>query len=185
MQKRGISRRLYQCILRVLAILAPFLWGEVGGGLTSCARMGTPDGGWYDETPPRVVSASPDDKAINVKTQKIVINFSEYIKIEDAQNKVIVSPPQIEQAEIKAAGKRILIELKDSLKENTTYTVDFSDAISDNNEGNPLGNYTYTFSTGTEIDTFEVAGYVLQAENLEPVKGILVGLYDDLSDTVF
>ena len=153
--------------------------------LASCARMGSPDGGWYDETPPHVVSASPEEKATNVTSKKIVINFSEYIKIEDPQNKVIVSPPQIEQAEIKAAGKRIVIELKDSLKDNTTYTVDFSDAITDNNEGNPMGNYTYTFSTGTEIDTFEVAGYVLQAENLEPVKGILVGLHDDLSDTVF
>lgn len=66
-----------------------------------------------------------------------------------------------------------------------TYTIDFSDAISDNNEGNPLGNYTFTFSTGEQIDTFEVAGNVLDASNLEPVKGILVGLYDDLSDSVF
>ena len=153
--------------------------------ISSCARMGNPDGGWYDETPPYVVSASPAEQATGVKAKKITINFNEFIKIEDAQNKVIVSPPQIEQAEIKAAGKRIIIELKDSLKENTTYTVDFSDAISDNNESNPMGNYTYTFSTGTEIDTLEVGGYVLQAENLEPVKGILVGLYNDLSDTVF
>ena len=75
--------------------------------------------------------------------------------------------------------------MKDSLKANTTYTIDFSDAISDNNEGNPLGNYTYSFSTGTEIDTMEVSGYVYEAENLEPIKGILVGLYDNLADSVF
>ena len=152
---------------------------------SSCARMGSPDGGWYDETPPRVISSSPADKSVKVKSRKINIYFNEFIKIEDAQNKVIVSPPQLEQAEIKAAGKRIVVELKDSLKENTTYTVDFSDAITDNNEGNPMGNYTYSFSTGEQIDTFEVAGYVLNAENLEPIKGILVGLYDDLSDSVF
>ena len=151
----------------------------------SCARMGSPDGGWYDETPPRVIAASPADKSTHVKSRKVNIYFDEYIKIEDAQNKVIVSPPQLEQAEIKAAGKRIVVELKDSLKDNTTYTVDFSDAITDNNEGNPLGNYTYSFSTGEQIDTFEVAGYVLNAENLEPVKGILVGLYDDLADSAF
>ena len=78
-----------------------------------------------------------------------------------------------------------MVELKDSLKANTTYTVDFSDAITDNNEGNPLGNYTYTFSTGDHIDTMEVAGYVLNAQNLEPIKGILVGLYSNLSDTIF
>ena len=145
--------------------------------LCSCARMGSPDGGWYDDTPPRVVSATPADCQTNVKTNKVIINFSEFIKIEDAQNKVIVSPPQIEMPEIKASGKRIIVELKDTLKENTTYTVDFSDAISDNNEGNPMGNYTYSFSTGDHIDTLEVSGYCLDASNLEPIKGMLVGLY--------
>lgn len=69
------------------------------------------------------------------------------------------------------------MELIDSLKPNTTYTIDFSDAISDNNEGNPLGNYTYSFSTGEQIDTMEVSGYVIEAKTLEPVKGIMVGLY--------
>ena len=151
----------------------------------SCARMGQPDGGWYDDTPPRVTSATPADKSIHVDAKKITINFNEFIKMEDAQNKVIVSPPQLEMPDIKASGKRILVELKDSLKPNTTYTIDFSDAISDNNEGNPMGNYTYSFSTGEQIDTFEVSGYVLNAENLEPIKGVLVGLYDNLSDTIF
>ena len=139
--------------------------------------MGSPDGGWYDDTPPRVVSSSPAENGVNVTAKKIVINFNEYIKVENAQEKVIISPPQIEQADVKAAGKRIIIELKDTLKENTTYTVDFSDAITDNNEGNPMGNYTFSFSTGNHIDTLEVAGYVLNAEDLEPIKGILVGLY--------
>lgn len=97
----------------------------------------------------------------------------------------MVSPPQLETPEIVASGKRIKIELLDSLKPNTTYTIDFSDAITDNNEDNPLGNYTYSFSTGDAIDTLEVSGKVLQAKDLEPVKGILVGLYNDLSDTAF
>ena len=140
--------------------------------------MGQPDGGWYDDTPPRVVSSSPDDKGVDVKAKKVVINFNEFIKIEDAQSKVIVSPPQLEQADIKASGRRIIVELKDSLKENTTYTIDFSDAITDNNEGNPMGNYTFSFSTGDHIDTLEVSGYCLDAQNLEPVKDMLVGLYD-------
>ena len=148
--------------------------------------MGNPDGGWYDDTPPRVVGASPAEGGTDVTTKKVVISFNEFIKIENAQEKVIVSPPQMEQAEVKAAGKRIIIELKDSLKENTTYTVDFSDAITDNNEGNPMGNYTFSFSTGDHIDTLEVAGYVLNAEDLEPIKGILVGLYPyNAPDSVF
>ena len=152
----------------------------------SCARMGSPDGGWYDDTPPRVISSSPLEGDVNVTTKKIVINFDEFIKVENAQEKVIVSPPQLEQAEIKPSGKRIIIELKDTLKENTTYTVDFSDAITDNNEGNPLGNYTFSFSTGGHIDTLEVSGYVLNAEDLEPVKGALVGLYPyDAPDSIF
>ena len=155
--------------------------------ISSCARMGSPDGGWYDDTPPHVVSATPADRATGVKAHRVIINFDEFIKIEDAQNKVIVSPPQLEMPEIKASGRRIIVDLKDSLKENTTYTVDFSDAITDNNEGNPMGNYTYSFSTGSLIDTLEVSGYCLSARDLEPIKGILVGLYEasDTTDSLF
>ena len=153
--------------------------------VAACARMGNPDGGWYDETPPRVVGASPTEKATGVKTRKLHIRFNEFIKIENATENVVVSPPQLETPDIKAGGKSIDIELKDSLKANTTYTVDFSDAITDNNEGNPLGNYTYSFSTGEHIDTMEVSGWVLAAENLEPVKGILVGLHANLADSAF
>ena len=153
--------------------------------VAACARMGNPDGGWYDETPPRVVGASPAEKATGVKTRKLHIRFNEFIKIENATENVVVSPPQLETPDIKAGGKSIDIELKDSLKANTTYTVDFSDAITDNNEGNPLGNYTYSFSTGEHIDTMEVSGWVLAADNLEPVKGILVGLYANLADSAF
>lgn len=153
--------------------------------VAACARMGNPDGGWYDETPPRVVGASPAEKATGVKTRKLHIRFNEFIKIENATENVVVSPPQLESPDIKAGGKSIDIELKDSLKANTTYTVDFSDAITDNNEGNPLGNYTYSFSTGEHIDTMEVSGWVLAADNLEPVKGILVGLYANLADSAF
>ena len=153
--------------------------------VVGCARMGQPDGGWFDDDPPEVIGCRPADQSTNISSKKISIYFNEYIKLEDATNKVIVSPPQLEIPEIKDAGKRIVVELQDSLKPNTTYTIDFSDAIVDNNEGNPLGNYTYSFSTGDQIDTVEVSGYVLDASNLEPVKGILVGLYDDLADSAF
>ncbi len=151
----------------------------------SCARMGTPDGGWYDDDPPRVIGSSPVERDTNVTTKKITIFFDEYIKLDNPTENVMVSPPQLEAPEIKAAGKKIVVELQDSLKPNTTYTIDFSNAISDNNEGNPMGNYAFTFSTGEKIDTFEVAGNVIDASNLEPVKGISVGLYNNLSDTIF
>ena len=151
--------------------------------LAGCASIGNPDGGPYDETPPQIVQAAPEDKTVNNDKRKISILFNEYIKMENASEKVVVSPPQTEMPNIRAVGKRVKIDLFDSLQANTTYTIDFSDAIVDNNEGNPLGKYTYSFSTGEIIDTMEVSGTVLNAENLEPVKGILVGLHS--ADTTF
>ena len=153
--------------------------------VVSCARMGTPDGGWYDEAPPRILHSSPNDRASHVTNKKINIYFDEYIKVADATNNVIVSPPQQEMPDITVKGKRLVVELKDTLKPDMTYTIDFSDAITDYSEDNPLGNYTYTFSTGDRIDTLEMSGYVLDASNLEPVKSILVGLYSDMADSVF
>ena len=97
--------------------------------LVSCARMGSPDGGWYDETPPRILHSSPDDRSAHVSTRKVSIYFDEFIKVADATQNVIVSPPQLEQPDIRVKGKRLMVELKDSLKPRTTYTIDFSDAI--------------------------------------------------------
>ena len=151
----------------------------------SCASMGNPDGGPYDEEPPKFVRSTPKPFAINSKERKVTIEFDEFIKLEKAAEKVVVSPPQLEQPEIKASGRKVVVGLVDSLRPNTTYTIDFADAIVDNNEGNPLGNYAFTFSTGTTIDTMEVSGTVLSASDLEPVKNIQVGLHSDLSDSVF
>ncbi len=156
--------------------------------LLGCANIGTPDGGRYDEEPPEVVHSSPDNKAVNVNGKKINIHFNEYIKLENASEKVVISPPQEEQPNVRAVNKSVKVDLYDTLRANTTYTIDFGDAIVDNNEGNPMGKYTFSFSTGDVIDTMEISGTVLNAEDLEPVKGILVGLYpcDSLwSDTVF
>lgn len=151
----------------------------------SCASMGTPDGGPYDEEPPKFVRSTPRPFAINSKEKKIAIEFDEFIKLDKIAEKVVVSPPQLEQPDIKASGRKVLVNLVDSLKPNTTYTIDFSDAITDNNEGNPLGNFAFAFSTGDAIDTLEVAGTVLGAADLEPIKGIMVGLHSDLSDSAF
>ena len=149
----------------------------------SCASMGTPDGGPYDEMPPKFVRSTPSLRAVNVKNQKFELEFDEFIKLEKASEKVIISPPQLEQPEIKVVGKKVVGELFDTLKEATTYTIDFSDAIVDNNEGNPMGHFTYSFSTGASIDTMEVSGTVLNAEDLEPIKGIQVGLHKNLNDS--
>lgn len=153
--------------------------------LYACASTGTPDGGPYDETPPKFVRATPEPNAINNKRKKISIEFDEFIKIENAAEKVIISPPQAEAPEVKASGKRVLIEFFDSLRENSTYTIDFGDAIVDNNEGNPMGNFSFAFSTGETIDTMQVSGTILNAQDLEPIKGIQVGLHKNLNDTAF
>lgn len=165
--------------LLLAAILGFLFW-------TGCANQGNgPDGGPYDETPPHIVHMTAPEKVAGNKKVKFTLTFNELIKVDNPSEKIIVSPPQIEQPEIKVAGRRITVELLDSMRPNTTYTVDFSDAITDNNEGNPLGQYTYIFSTGTTTDTMQMSGRVLNAEDLEPVKGILVGLHENLSDTAF
>ena len=114
--------------------------------LYSCASIGRPDGGIYDEIPPRFIGSKPEVGELNVDKRKLTLEFDEYIKLEKASEKITISPPQVQMPEIRASGKKIHINLLDSLKPNTTYTVDFSDAIVDNKENNPLGNFTYTFS---------------------------------------
>ena len=181
----SLRKRLTTMRTLMKMLCMAFLISHFSFFVSSCARMGQPDGGWYDDDPPRVLYSIPAEQATNVTAKKMNIYFDEFIKLADPSQNVIVSPPQLEMPEIKATGKRIVIELQDTLIPNTTYTIDFSDAITDNNEDNPLGNYTYTFSTGERIDTFEVSGHVLDASNLEPVKGISVGLYADLADSAF
>jgi len=153
--------------------------------VVACASIGSPDGGPYDENPPVFLGSTPAPFAMGVKNKRVTLKFDEYVKIEKAAEKVVVSPPQITPPIIKTNGKSIVVELDDSLKANTTYSIDFSDAIVDYNEGNPLGNFAFLFSTGDRIDTLAVSGTVLNASNLEPIKGILVGLYSDLADSAF
>ena len=154
-------------------------------GFYACASTGTPDGGPYDEEPPKFVRATPVPNSTNNTSKKVTIEFDEFIKLENASEKVIISPPQNESPEVATSGKKVVVSFMDTLKSNTTYTIDFGDAIVDNNEGNPMGQFTYAFSTGNVIDTMEVSGTVLNAENLEPIKGIQVGLHKNLNDTAF
>ena len=145
--------------------------------------MGRPEGGPRDETPPRFTGSNPMPGAKNVTRNRIVAHFDENIQIEDAFSKVVVSPAQIQPPAVTANGRRLTVELRDSLRPNTTYTIDFADAIKDLNEGNILDGFALDFSTGDVIDTLRISGMVLQAENLEPAQGMLVGLYSNLSDT--
>lgn len=153
--------------------------------MAACANIGRPDGGPFDEMPPVMKKSSPEQNGTNVNKKKIILEFDEYIKLENASEKVVISPPQTKQPTLSTLGKKIVIELNDTLIPDMTYTVDFGDAIVDNNEGNPLEQFTFSFSTGNSTDTMEVAGTVLNAADLEPKKGLLVGLYSNLEDSAF
>lgn len=152
---------------------------------SACANIAAPTGGLYDVDPPKVVSASPNFNAVNNKSPKIEIIFDENVKIEKPMDKVIIAPPQQSFPVIKAQGRKVIVELEDELFPNTTYTIDFTDAIVDNNEGNTLDNFSLSFSTGDKLDTLAVSGTVLKADNLEPVQGIYVGIHSNLNDTAF
>ena len=157
----------------------------IAAALYSCASVGRIEGGPYDETPPRFISGTPTPGALHHNKNKLSIEFDEFIKLDKPNEKIVISPPQVQQPEIKSNGKKVVITLQDTLKPNTTYTFDFGDAIQDNNEGNPLENFFYSFSTGDRLDSMAVAGTVLNAANLEPVKGMLVGLHANLADSAF
>lgn len=147
----------------------------------SCAKRGTPDGGPIDETPPRFVSASPENYSTNFDSKEIRINFDEYIKLENAQNQIIISPPMDPRPEFTPLGtpnRSVRIRINDTLSENTTYAINFGRSIVDNNEGNPLPFFRYVFSTGSYIDSLEVSGAVSDAYLMQPDPFISVMLYE-------
>ena len=167
--------RIKETLLYALLLVLP----------VACASVGNPDGGPYDEEPPVLVKSTPGINATGVTRGKVEILFDENIRLQNAFEKVVVSPPQMQMPEIRYSGKKVTVELFDSLVPNTTYSIDFNDAIVDNNEGNPYENFAYVFSTGDVVDTLAVSGTVLNAEDLEPIKGVVVGLHSCLDDSAF
>jgi len=122
---------------------------------------------------------------LNFKGKKVEITFDEIVNLKDQQKKVIVSPAPTTAPLIKSLGKKVTVEFREDLLPNTTYVIDFTNAIEDNNEGNQLDGYSFAFSTGDEIDTLGVSGIVLQAKDLEPMQYVVVGLHSNLNDTAF
>lgn len=151
--------------------------------LAACASIGRPQGGPRDVTPPVFLRANPAPGTINFSGNRIEAFFDENIKVEDAASKIVVSPAQQQMPQIFGNGHRVTVTLKDTLIPNTTYTIDFADAIADLNEGNILDGFALDFSTGPVLDSLRISGIVLQARNLEPAQGIYVGAYTNLSDS--
>lgn len=151
----------------------------------SCANIGNPSGGPIDKTPPIFMRSNPTPNAVNVKDRKIEIFFDEIVSLKDPSTKIIVSPAQTEMPRMSALGRKVTVELVDSLLPNTTYTIDFSNSIQDNNEGNAIDNFAFAFSTGSVIDSMRVSGYVLDSRTLEPMQSVVVGLQSNLADSAF
>ena len=151
----------------------------------SCANIGNPSGGPIDKTPPIFMRSNPTPNAANVKDRKIEIFFDEIVSLKDPSTKIIVSPAQTEMPRMSALGRKVTVELVDSLLPNTTYTIDFSNSIQDNNEGNAIDNFAFAFSTGSVIDSMRVSGYVLDSRTLEPMQSVVVGLQSNLADSAF
>lgn len=157
----------------------------IAGLLYSCASIGRPEGGPRDVDPPVFIGSNPVPNTKNYTKKDIEIQFNEYILLKDQSTKVVVSPAQKENPSIRANGKKINIEFKDTLKPNTTYVIDFSDAIQDNNENNPLSGFSFAFATGDTIDTLQVSGILLNARDLEPQKDFFIGIHSCLDDSAF
>jgi len=152
--------------------------------LYSCAKVGYPEGGPQDVVPPALKKAEPANYAMNAMPKKIKIEFNEYISLKNINQELIVNPFMPKNPEVIYTGKGIIIKKMGVLKPNTTYTFNFGNAITDNNENNVLSNFVYAFSTGNYIDSLIIPGNVLDAFTLEPIKeNIYVVLHDTIADS--
>lgn len=152
--------------------------------LTRCANPVTPEGGPKDSKPPSVVLADPPLNSIHFNKKEIRITFNKYVQLKDQSNQVNIAPPTLRHADIRLRGKSIVIKLNDSLKSNTTYSINFGDAISDITENNILHNFIYSFSTGSYIDSLSLSGKVINAFDLVPQKDVIAELYINENDTL-
>lgn len=141
--------------------------------------MVPPTGGAKDVTPPKVTSYKPANKSKFFKAKSFAITFDEYVDVKEASSQIVVSPPLNEPPEIIKKGKSIIVKWTDTLKQNTTYTVNFGNSIADVNEGNVLDNLVYAFTTGAVIDSLSMQGTLVHGDNLLPEKGVLVMLYTE------
>lgn len=162
-------------------ILAGLFFFFIVAALIQCAKRGSPTGGPEDVDAPVLEKAEPENMTINFEGNTIRLYFDEYIKLEKLQEQLIVSPPLKYIPEITPQGgtnKYVEIKIKDTLLENTTYTLNFGQSIVDNNEGNPASFLTYVFSTGSYIDSLKLQGVVKDAFNQKADEFISVMLYE-------
>lgn len=161
-------------------LVAGFAWVVI---ISSCANQGMPTGGPRDTIPPVLTGTTPDYKALNFEGEEVRLTFNEFINPDQVSEKLVVSPPLEKRPTILTQSKTLIIRFNEKLRDSTTYSLDFKDAIVDNNEGNPYENLRFSFSTGDVYDSLRVAGKVTNAFNLEPLEETLVMLHKNLHDS--
>jgi hypothetical protein len=150
---------------------------------TGCAQIGAPTGGTKDTLAPILVKATPDTNSLNFRETRITLTFNEYVEVQDLQNNILVSPLQKSNPNISNNLKTVTIRLRDTLLPNTTYSINFGNAIKDVNEGNIYPDFTYVFSTGNSIDSLALDGKVVLAETGMADSTLSVLLYRNTNDT--
>lgn len=149
-----------------------------------CAKIGSPTGGPKDETPPEIVASEPDNYSTAFTGKKIEVKFNEFIQLKNIYKELLISPPLEERPVTKLKGKSLVIDLNNELRDNTTYTLYFGNAIADNNEGNVLPDFEFVVSTGSYVDSLSVTGKLVNANNLKPEEEpVYIMLYENLNDS--
>ena len=164
-------------VLRTSGLLFLFVCGSFLG----CAKRGTITGGWKDTIPPIFIKALPPNFSTNFKGDQVRIYFDEYVKLKDPQKQIIISPPMDPKPNILPMGgasKYIKIEFLDTLLENTTYSINFGESVTDNNEGNAFPFFRYVFSTGNELDSLKIKGSVFDALEKQIEPYVTIALYE-------
>lgn len=151
---------------------------------SSCANIVPPSGGAKDTVAPRLVSASTPDSTLHFKSKKVYFTFSEYVELDNIFDKLIVSPTLKRTPTVTSKLRTVTMQIKDTLEANTTYTFNFSDAIRDINERNPIQEFTYVVSTGDYLDSLQIKGFIINAETGKPDSNVSVMLYRHLEDSV-
>lgn len=144
-----------------------------------CAQITPLTGGKKDNAPPKVIKSSPENATVNFSSSLIEIQFDEFVTLKDLQNQFVITPQIRENPEIETSGKKLKIKFKESLLPNTTYKLNFGNAICDIHEITPIQNFEYVFSTGASIDSLKLSGTVKHAFDKSPAEKFLIGLYDD------
>lgn len=172
----------YFCIMKICARIITVI--AVALLLAGCANVVMPSGGPKDQKPPVVLVASPANNSTDFRGKTIHLTFDEFITLNNPSNNVMISPPMSKKPTYRTSGKTLIIKFEEPLQPNTTYSINFGDAIKDLHEGNIFKGYTFNFSTGESIDSLSLKGKVISASTLAPMESMLVGLFSDDNDTL-